>query len=54
MQTDAPSPVVEAPNDLWTVDYKGWWRTQDRKRCDPLTVRYALSRYVLDVRLTHD
>jgi transposase len=29
--TDAPSPVVDAPNDLWTVDFKGWWRPQDRQ-----------------------
>jgi transposase InsO family protein len=54
MPLHAPSPVVEAPNDLWTVDFKGWWRTQDRKRCDPLTVRDAFSRYVLDVRLVGD
>jgi len=54
MPRHAPSPVVEAPNDLWTVDFKGRWRTQDRKRCDPLAVRDAFSRYVLDVRLVGD
>ena len=25
-----------APNDLWTIDYKGWWRTKDGSRCEPL------------------
>src|SRR5262249_3117665 len=54
MPDSRPNPVVEAPNDLWTVDFKGWWRTKDFRRCDPLTVRDAHSRYVLDVRLVAD
>jgi transposase InsO family protein len=45
--TIAPSPRVEGPNDLWTVDFKGWWRAHDGERCEPLTVRDAHSRYVL-------
>jgi len=36
-----------APNDVWTVDFKGWWYTQDYRRCEPLTVRDDFSRYVL-------
>ena len=46
----APSVIVVAPNDLWTVDFKGWWLTQDGARCEPLTVRDAFSRYVLALR----
>jgi transposase InsO family protein len=46
-----PSVAVEAPNDLWTVDFKGWWRTRDGVRCDPLTVRDAFSRFVLELRI---
>lgn len=46
-----PSVAVEAPNDLWTVDFKGWWRTRDGVRCDPLTVRDAYSRFILDLRI---
>lgn len=38
---------VNAPNDVWTVDFKGWWRTVDGRRFEPLTVRDAFSRYVL-------
>ena len=38
---------VEAPNDLWTADFKGWFRTDDGQRVEPLTVRDAYSRYVL-------
>ena len=48
---ERPAVVVEGPNDLWTVAFKGWWRTGDGTRCDPLTVRDAFSRYVLDLRL---
>lgn len=46
----APSVVVNGPNDLWTVDFKGWWHTADGERCDPLTVRDAHSRFVLALR----
>ena len=49
--TEAPAPKVEAPNDLWTVDFKGWWRAENGERCEPLTVRDAHSRYVLRVAL---
>jgi transposase InsO family protein len=45
----APSGVADAPNDVWTMDFKGWWRTHDGSRCEPLTVRDAYSRYVLTI-----
>ena len=35
-----------APNEVWTVDFKGWWRDADG-RCEPLTVRDECSRFVL-------
>lgn len=37
----------DEPNDLWTVDFKGWWYTCDQQRCEPLTVRDEYSRYIL-------
>ena len=43
----APRLAAAAPNDVWTVDFKGWWRVLDGARCEPLTVRDAASRYVL-------
>jgi transposase InsO family protein len=43
--------AVHGPNDAWTVDFKGWWRTVDGKRFEPLTVRDAFSRYVLCLRM---
>src|SRR5260370_21823679 len=44
-----PSPLRTAvtANDLWCVDFKGWFRTGDGARCDPLTVSDAFSRYLL-------
>jgi putative transposase len=38
-----------APNQVWTVDFKGWWRSHG-KRCEPLTVRDEHSRYILELR----
>lgn len=49
--TEAPSPEVTGPNDVWTVDFKGWWRTKNGMRAEPLTVRDAFSRYVLSAEL---
>jgi putative transposase len=46
----APDPPVTAPNDLWTADFKGWWRTHDGARCEPLSVRDVFSRFVLALR----
>jgi hypothetical protein len=40
-------------NEVWTVDFKGWWRN-GAKRCEPLTVRDEHSRYVLEVRALAD
>lgn len=35
------------PNDLWTIDFKGWWLTKDLQRFEPLTLRDQKSRFVL-------
>jgi transposase InsO family protein len=43
--------VPHAPNDVWTVDFKGWFRTHDGQRVNPLTVRDLFSRFVLGIRL---
>ena len=47
----APSVRAMAPNDVWTLDFKGWWRARNGERCEPLTVRDAYSRYVLCARI---
>ena len=61
-----PFAAIEAPNDLWCIDFKGWrqgrlgkgaptpflpWRTADGRRCDPLTITDAYSRTVLVCRI---
>jgi putative transposase len=46
-----PCVEVKAPNDLWTIDFKGWWRARNGDKCEPLTVRDAFSRKVLAVAL---
>jgi transposase InsO family protein len=46
-----PYVEVKAPNDLWTIDIKGWWRARNGEKCEPLTVRDACSRKVLAVTL---
>lgn len=42
-------PFAQAthPNDVWCMDFKGWFRTGDGQRCDPLTLLDASSRYLL-------
>lgn len=45
-----PLNAASGPNDVWTVDLKGWWRTQDGKRCEPLGIRDLYSRYILCLR----
>jgi transposase InsO family protein len=39
--------AATAPNELWTIDYKGQFRTQDGQWCYPLTVVDHASRYLL-------
>ncbi len=42
-----PFQECRQPNDTWSADFKGWFRTQDGRRCDPLTVSDAYSRMLL-------
>lgn len=43
--------AVTAANDEWSVDFKGWFRTRDRSRIDPLTVSDGYSRFLIAVRI---
>lgn len=40
-----------APNEEWSIDFKGWFRTSNGERCDPLTLTDAASRYVVDIAI---
>src|SRR5471032_836731 len=42
--------VPTQPNEVWSVDFKGWFLLGDGQRCDPLTVCDRYSRYVLACR----
>jgi transposase InsO family protein len=42
---------AEKPNDLWTVDFKGWWWTSKKERCEPLTVRDDCSKNILAIEV---
>jgi putative transposase len=42
-----PFASVDRANQTWCADFKGWFRTGDGTRCDPLTITDAHSRYLL-------
>src|SRR5512134_571349 len=41
------APVTHGPNDLWTADCKGHFRTRDGIYCYPLTIADLHTRYLL-------
>jgi putative transposase len=45
--SSAPFAHCGAANDIWCIDFKGWFLTGDGKRCEPLTITDAHSRYLL-------
>jgi transposase InsO family protein len=49
-QSDIVAGATE-PNGEWSIDFKGWFRTRDGARCDPLTVEDTASRYVIAARI---
>jgi transposase InsO family protein len=42
-----PLAAATEANRLWCADFKGWFRTGDGERVDPLTISDACSRYLL-------
>ena len=42
--------AAQEPNDVWCIDFKGWWRSGG-EICEPLTVRDKHSRKILCARL---
>jgi len=45
-----PLQHAQEANDVWSIDFKGWFVCGDGQRCDPLTVSDAASRYLLCCR----
>jgi transposase InsO family protein len=46
-----PCTAVTGANDEWSVDFKGWFRTRDQRRIDPLTVADSHSRFLIELRI---
>jgi transposase InsO family protein len=46
-----PCTPVTGPNDEWSVDFKGWFRTRDQRRIDPLTVADSHSRFLIELKI---
>lgn len=44
---------ADEPNQVWSADYKGEFRTRDGKVCYPLTVTDAHSRFLLGCQCVH-
>jgi putative transposase len=47
--TPSQSPLrhAAAANQVWSADFKGWFRCGDGSRCDPLTMTDGYSRFLL-------
>jgi putative transposase len=46
-RTGSPVSAPTQPNDVWSIDFKGQFRTGDHRYCYPLTLTDSASRYVL-------
>jgi len=46
-RTHQPLAHADEVHRVWSVDFKGWFRTGDGQRCDPLTLTDNYSRYLL-------
>jgi transposase InsO family protein len=43
--------VAQQSCEEWSMDFKGWFRTLDGTRCDPLTVSDTASRYLVGLQI---
>jgi transposase InsO family protein len=43
----APFAACAGANEVWCIDFKGWFLTGDGAACEPLTLSDAFSRYLL-------
>jgi len=42
-----PLAHCKEANDVWCIDFKGWFRTGDRSKCVPLTITDGATRFIL-------
>ena len=45
--SNQPCCEATAPNHLWCMDFKGFFRCQNRQRCDTFTISDAYSRFLI-------
>lgn len=45
--SEQPLAHCQQPNQVWSADFKGWFRTGNGKRCTPLTISDGHSRFLL-------
>jgi putative transposase len=43
-----PTATAKSPNDIWTTDFKGQFKTKDGQYCYPLTILDEYSRFLID------
>lgn len=43
----SPLAHCQQPNDVWCIDFKGYFLTGDGQKCDPCTISDAYSRYLI-------
>jgi len=46
-----PCTAATAANDEWSTDFKGWFRTRDQRRIDPLTISDSHSRFLIGLQI---
>lgn len=45
------NPVAATrPNQVWTVDFKGWWYTPEKEKINPLTIRDEYSKFIFSIK----
>jgi transposase InsO family protein len=48
-----PNSVIDAPNQVWSADFKGHFKTGDGIYCYPLTIADGYSRFLLGCQALH-
>lgn len=46
-KTTNPLGECNFSNDVWCMDFKGWWLTSEQERCEPFTLTDGFSRFLL-------
>lgn len=45
-----PIYITKEPNDLWTTDFKGEFKTRDGRYCYPLTIMDEHTRFIIEIK----